>query len=173
MAEAWKPVIGYEGFYEVSSEGRVRGLSRKIPHGLGDAFRHVKGKVLAAKPGNHGYPSVMLSREGKKKLCTVHRLVMHAFVGSCPDGFEVAHSDGNRLNCRLQNLRYATRKENVADSIAHGTAPIGFNNGAAKLTPKQVKEIRQSNRTLREIANDYSISPVTAWNAKVGRTYKP
>ena len=169
--ERWKAIPGYEGFYEVSNIGRVRSLPRKIPHGLGNAYRYVQGQLLSTKPGSNGYQCVMLSKEGDKKLCTVHRLVMLAFVGPCPDGLEVAHSDGNRLNPRLENLRYATRRENVADAITHGTATYGHKNGGAKLTPAQVTAIRSDVRTLSEIAAEYGISRTSVSNVKNFKTY--
>ena len=171
MDDIWLPIPGYEGFYEVSSAGKVRSIARKVPHGLGNAYRNVKERILSSSPANNGYPSVMLSKEGKKKLCTVHKLVMLAFAGPCPDGLEIAHADGNRLNSRLENLRYATRRENVADAVKHGTAPHGHRNGGAKLNPAQVLTIRNDVRSLAKIAAEYGISKSTVFNAKNHKTY--
>ena len=173
MTEHWKPIPGYEGFYEVSNTGIVRSMTREVPHGLGEAYRHVKGQVMSSKPANNGYPAVMLSRQGGKKLCTVHRLVMLAFIGPCPGNQEVAHADGNRLNPCLENLRYATRKENVADAVAHGTAPHGYKNKGAKLTPAQVAAIRSDTRSLAKIASEYGISRTSVSNVKNHKTYSP
>lgn len=169
--EKWKPIPGYKGFYEVSDLGRVRSVPRKVDHGQSSAYRYVRGRILSTNIGTNGYPSVMLSREGGKKFCTVHRLVMLAFVGPCPDGQEVAHADGNRLNSRLENLRYATRLENVADAIAHGTAARGHKNGCAKLTQAQVLAIRSDARPLLEIATEYGISKASVSNVKNHKTY--
>lgn len=167
----WKEIPGYEGLYRISSIGLVLSVPRKVPHGLGKACRRIKGRVLSSKPANNGYPSVMLSKEGGKKLCTVHRLVMLAFVGPCPDGHEVAHADGNRLNPRLENLRYATRKENVADAMAHGTATRGYKNGRAKLSSEQVIAIRNDLRPLSVVATEYGVSKTTISNLKNYKIY--
>jgi hypothetical protein len=51
----------------------------------------------------------------------VHRLVLAAFVGPCPEGMEVRHLDGNPANTRLANLRYGTHSENELDKVRHGT----------------------------------------------------
>ena len=171
VSKIWKSIPGYEGFYEISSTGIVRSIPRKVSYGSGKAYRRIKERVLSSNPGNHGYPSVMLSKEGNKKLCTVHRLVMLAFVGPCPDGHEVAHADGNRLNPRLENLRYATRSENAADAIAHGTATRGHKNGGAKLAPEQVIAIRNDRRRLSIIATEYGVSKATISHVKNYKTY--
>jgi hypothetical protein len=171
MSDMWRPIPGYEGSYEVSSSGLVQSVARKVPHGRGNAYRNIKERLLSSNPANNGYPSVMLSEKGKKKLCTVHRLVMLAFAGPCPDGMEVAHADGNRLNSKLENLRYATRQENMADAVKHGTTPHGHKNGGAKLSPAQVLAIRSDARPLAKIAAEYGISKSTVFNAKNHKTY--
>lgn len=54
---------------------------------------------------------------------SVHRLVALAFIGPCPEGMEVLHINGEPDDNRLENLRYGTRAENVADTIRHGRHP--------------------------------------------------
>jgi hypothetical protein len=150
MSDAWLPIPGYEGLYEVSSTGMVRGVARKVPHGKGNGYRNVKGRMLSASPANNGYPCVVLSKKGKRKPCTVHRLVMLAFTGPCPNGMVVAHADGNPLNPRLENLRYAA---------------------GVKLSPAQVLAIRSDARPLAKIAAEYGISKSTVFNVKNHKTY--
>lgn len=120
--ELWKPVVGFEGSYEVSNLGRVRGVDRIIggPHGP----RLWKGRVLragASACGRHKRLGVMLLLGGKFKTMRIHRLVMAAFIGPCPKGLEVCHNDGNASNNHLANLRYDTRSENIKDQLRHGT----------------------------------------------------
>jgi hypothetical protein len=170
--ETWLAIPGYEGIYEASTEGRIRSLDRLVEHGLRNAKRKVKGRVLKANPGNHGYPAVNLYKEGTAKFICVHRLIMLTFVGPCPEGLEVAHSDGNRLNARIGNLRYATRSENMQDAIRHGTAPVGYRCGQAKLTREQVSAIRMDTRVQRVIAKDYGVSDGAICLIKKNKTYK-
>lgn len=73
---------------------------------------------------------------------TVHKLVLEAFVGPCPDGLEGCHNDGNPSNCAVSNLRWDTHKSNMDDRKKHGRNPNGVRNPAAKLSEAQVIEIR-------------------------------
>lgn len=120
--ERWLPVVGYEGYYEVSDMGCVRSLDRIVR--LSDGRdRPMKGRHLALSPHPKGYATVKLSVDGIRYTAMVHRLVLDAFVGPRPDGMEVCHNDGDPSNNRLDNLRYASRSENRLDSVRHGTHP--------------------------------------------------
>ena len=119
MPEIWKPVVGYEGPYEVSDRGKVRSLDRTVIYKTGQT-RHFKGQPLKLKP-HHGYWRVELNRNGKCACFRVHRLVLAAFVGPLPEGKEVCHNNGNPGDNRLENLRYGTKSENQRDRIKHGT----------------------------------------------------
>lgn len=112
--EDWRPVVGYEGFYEVSSAGRVRSVARRRGARV--------GHVLRQHPLSNGlYLKVELHRDGVRQTCPTHRLVGEAFLGPLPDGLETRHLNGNGLDNNLSNLKYGTRVENQQDSIAHGT----------------------------------------------------
>lgn len=118
--EEWRPVPGYEGYYEVSSLGRVRSLDREVSHPTVGIVRR-KGKVLAQNPLNEdGYLGIGLNRDGIKKKRAVHLLVLEAFTGPRPKGEQACHNDGNNTNNRVENLRWDTPKENVADIKRHG-----------------------------------------------------
>lgn len=116
--ETWKAVVGYEGYYEVSDRGRVRSVDRSVLTVRG--VRRYKGRLLALNE-NKGYPLIALSRGGNQTHFYVHRLVLEAFVGSCPEGMEACHNDGNPGNPQLENLRWDTRSENERDRVRHGT----------------------------------------------------
>lgn len=79
---------------------------------------------------------------GNRKIFTVSRLMLIAFVGPCPEGMECCHYDGNYRNNRLENLRWDTPSENSRDKIRHGTHNRGARCYIAKLTEEQVREIR-------------------------------
>jgi len=114
VTERWLPVVGYEGFYEVSDLGRVRSMRRRVAGGRA---------VRILKPCQYprGHLKVVLCVNGQKKDMLVHRLVAIAFIGPQPPGCEVCHYDGNPANNVLGNLRWGTRGDNIRDSIRHGT----------------------------------------------------
>lgn len=66
-----------------------------------------------------------LGKKGQKAFARVHRIVIEAFKGPCPQGYVCRHLDGNPSNNRIENLEWGTQAENYADSIRHGTARIG------------------------------------------------
>lgn len=120
MEEEWKPIPGYEGYYEVSSHGRVRSLDREVHTKNGQARRR-KGRLKKPSRRANGYPQTLLCREGKRKNKYVHRLVLEGFVGPCPDGMECLHIDGNKTNNHVDNLRWGTGSENTLDTVRHRT----------------------------------------------------
>lgn len=124
----WK-ALPFDDRFEVSDEGQVR--SWALP-GPGSARRETP--LARAVHSNHGgYQVVMICR----KQYRVHRLVLEAFVGPCPEGCNVDHIDGNRANNRLENLRYLDISENSAQGEQYGE-----NNPKTKLTWELVREIR-------------------------------
>lgn len=118
--ETWLPVVGYEGSYEVSSEGRVRSIDRVID--CGNNIRRYKGRVLSQLVGKRGYCQVSLCRAGITSPVVVHKLVVDAFYGPMPrPGMCVRHLDGNELNNNVSNLLWGTESENAYDRVRHGT----------------------------------------------------
>ncbi|MFV8266502.1 NUMOD4 motif-containing HNH endonuclease [Mycolicibacterium peregrinum] len=115
--EQWRPVIGFEGLYEVSDQGRVRSLGQ-FARGSHGSQRFVRGRVLRPAPSKTGHLTVALGRGGGTKL--VHALVAEAFIGPRPAGMDVCHGNGVPSDNRVDNLRYGTRSENHFDRVAHG-----------------------------------------------------
>ena len=114
--EAWRTIPGHP-LYEVSDLGKVRSW---CAHGPGFENRREQPKPLKAHVGDKGYPMVTLSGRDRRTPGAVHLYVALAFLGPCPEGHEVCHNDGNKLNPVLANLRYGTRRENVLDQLKHG-----------------------------------------------------
>jgi len=125
--ERWKPVVGYEGLYEVSDQGRVRSLdrwydrpaSRRKPKPWRRCY---PGQMISVAPNGAGYPRVNLHRNRKREEKLVHWLVLEAFVGPCPAGEEGLHGNDIKTDNRLSNLRWGTRSDNVKDAIRNGRA---------------------------------------------------
>jgi hypothetical protein len=110
MGERWLPVVGYEGKYLVSDQGRVKSLMTDKAKG---------GRVLKQRTYSR-YRYAGLWMNGRLKQCRVHRLVLSAFVGPCPEGMEALHGEGGALDNRLANLRWGTRSENMREQVAAG-----------------------------------------------------
>ena len=120
MTEQWLPVPGFDGYYSVSDEGRVRSEPRTEVTKRG--LRTYKGRILKqSSGGQNNYRHVILAKPGVRASWKVHRLVLAAFVGECPPGNWVRHLDGDRLNNSLSNLAYGTPSENAYDTVRHGT----------------------------------------------------
>lgn len=121
--ENWIPIIGYEGFYEISDKGRVKSVERKVFNRsiLGDGvYRTVPEKIL--KPEiMKGSCVVHLQKDGSSKGFRVHRLVAEHFIGKPDsDGLVIFHKDGNKQNNCVKNLEWITAKESTQRAIADG-----------------------------------------------------
>ena len=143
--ENWKPVVGYEGYYEVSDCGEVRSLPRETTLVLdGKTYtRLVRGVELKPYRTNSGHLRINLNRSGKVVRGLIHRLVLESFVGPCPDGMECCHWDGDPGNNNLENLRWGTHKENFADSVRLGVMGEGSCSGNTRLTKWEVQWIKR------------------------------
>jgi hypothetical protein len=147
--ENWKPVVGFEDFYEVSDCGNLRSLPREITQigrGGKPCARRLKGRSLKPWKSKNGYMMINLSRDGKDHHFLVHRVVLTTFAGPCPDGMEGCHDNGDAENNRLGNLRWDTPLSNHADRIKHGTSGKGEANSRAILAPAQVAAIKSFER---------------------------
>lgn len=133
--ETWRPVIGYEGRYEVSDLGRVRSL---------DYYR--KGITVVMRTSRKKwYPTVSLFKDNIERSYSVHSLVAEAFLGPRPDKWEVNHKDGVKNNNALENLEYVTSQRNKIHAIEMGLKKVqrGKDASRVKLTENQVREIRR------------------------------
>lgn len=108
--EIWKPVVHYEGFYEVSDFGRIRSIDRTILRSNGHSVKNI-GKIKYIEINKYGYCTTCLNKPGSQKRKLIHRLVAESFLGI--DDRQIDHKNGNRSDNRLANLEYVTRVENV------------------------------------------------------------
>jgi hypothetical protein len=104
--EEWRPVPGFRD-YEVSSLGQIASIKRG------------SRQILAGGKTEMGYRNVLLYTNGHRVGRRVHQIVALAFLGPRPDGLEIRHLDGNKLNNALNNLAYGTHEENLADQRRH------------------------------------------------------
>lgn len=121
--EHWLPVSDFEGVYEVSDLGRVRGVDRVVAGARGPM--QVQGQLLTPytnkRRGNH--QNVKLRRDGGRWAFYVHQLVLRAFVGPAPVGFEGCHKNGIATDNSLSNLYWGTSSQNKLDAVRHGVNP--------------------------------------------------
>jgi hypothetical protein len=173
MKEAWRDVPDYRGYYEVSDRGRVRSVARIVKRGSGT--QRVRERILRPGYTKAGYPIVALFRNGEQHMAYVHHLVLEAFVGPRPPGDEGRHKNGIPRDCRLSNLIWGTLSENERDKERHGTSNHGARNGAAKITPDAVREIRKmyaAKTPVTEIGTIFGIHKRTVYDILQGRTWK-
>jgi hypothetical protein len=99
MSEIWKPVVGYEGLYEVSNLGRVKSMRF--------------GFILKFRL-DRGYPRLGLRHlDGVQKQITIHRLVCTAFIPNPYNKSQINHINGIKTDNRVENLEWCTSKENM------------------------------------------------------------
>ena len=117
--ETWYWIPTWEGFYEVSSLGRVRSVDRDVKGRWG--LTRYRGRVLRPT-WSSGYAVVNLveTGRGRRQQYYIHDLVLLALRGPKPVGLEVCHGSLGALNNGIKNLRYDTRKENAADRKRFG-----------------------------------------------------
>ena len=125
MHEEWRPIFGYESYYEVSNLGRVRALARTVlcRNQVCSFLRTYPAKLLPAHALEHGYMQVTLNKHGKSKAFLVHRLVAQAFLPNPDNKPEVNHKDRNGSNNAVSNLEWVTKLENMQHALATGWAP--------------------------------------------------
>lgn len=163
--ERWLPVVGFEGAYEVSDQGRVRSLDRWITCSNG-VDKHLRGRVLRPGPRPSGHLTVALTNH---QSCNVHTLVLEAFVGQRPTPMhEARHLDGHEQNNNLSNLEWSTKTRNRQDRKYHHKRPWTY-----KLFPADVFEIKLALRqrrhgTIAKLARRYDVSGTTIYNIEHG-----
>lgn len=168
MQEVWRPVVGYEGLYEVSDLGVVRSVTyvRKYRNS-----RRI-GRVIRHAVNHRGYIVVRLCRDAVERSLMVHRLVLESFVGVRPDGLECRHFDGDKTNNALLNLSWGTSKENTADRIRHGTLSHGERSGRAVISDAVACEIKRrvtAGEKCARVAREYGVSRGLVSHIKHGR----
>lgn len=146
--EEWKPIEGYEGYYEISSYGRVKSFHpRNLPAGK---LRHLHWN----KRRDYYYVECQIRRSNRKNF-RVNRLVAKAFVPGYRPGLDVNHKDGNKRNNHAENLEWLTRSENQKHAFAHGlnTPRRGELCGNSKINSETVMKIRALKRDQPKLRN--------------------
>lgn len=149
--EIWKPILGYEGYYEISNTGRVKSLPRKGKGGH-------SGKILMPQVSS-GYHKVCLCLNQQKLQKQIHRLVASAFIPNPLNKPEVNHINLNKFDNMLSNLEWVTSSENTIHAYNLGIIKKPTNK--TKLKENDIHIIRdmiKNGISTREICKKYNVS---------------
>jgi hypothetical protein len=161
LSEFWRPVSGYEGYYEVSNFGRVRSVARTIDGRWGKTVR--QGCLLMLHRANSRYVKVTLCKDGVMSQMQVHRLVLDNFVGAAPEGFECDHIDYDVTNNALTNLRWLSKIDNN-----NRRRHVKLNLALAK----DIVNRHMLGGKISELAKEFNISDRHVYQVVSGRRWK-
>lgn len=125
--------------------------------------------LLPFGAGSHGYGAARAYGEA----VLVHRYICEAAHGAPPTSLhDAAHSCGRKLCANKRHIRWATRQENEADKLLHGTRARGERHGHVKLTEAEVLAIRSARGRQADIADAFGIVQQTVSDIKTGRRWR-
>lgn len=156
--QIWKDIPGYEGYYKISSDGLVKRIKPSNRN---------RGGILTATFDSKRYLQIKLTVNGNSKTFKVHKLVMIAFAGDRPAGFQINHKNGIKTDNRIENLEYVSPRQNMYHSygVLSRQAVIGEASVNAKLTDENVRDIRRAfadgGITYTQLARLYNVSRYT------------
>jgi hypothetical protein len=157
--ENWKDIQGYEGLYQISNLGNIKGIQRIVKHSTVGVTRNVPEKLISTFL-TKGYKRVNLWKDNKDKKHPVHVLIAQAFIPNPQNKPCVNHIDGKPSNNNINNLEWVTHSENSQHAANMGLISTGEKCNLTKLTEKQVLEIRALKGKMfqHEIAKRYGIT---------------
>lgn len=159
--EEWRPVVGYEGTYEVSDLGRVRSVPRF------DSIGRIRAPRIKQTSISNGYPYALLCKNAKQRAIRVHVLVAAAFIGPRPSGLVINHIDHDKTNNRVENLEYVTQLENMRAARDAGRMKFGRPPGRGRMFPPKVAAAirrRAKHEPLTDLAKEFGVTKTTIRN---------
>lgn len=176
--EVWKAIKEYEGFYEISSFGRVRGIDRLVRYKK-TGFRLKKGVIMKTGINKYGYERLGLRKNGSpSKQFTVHKLVATAFCENKNNYKEVNHIDGNKLNNHYTNLEWCSSSYNKKHAFMLGLQKprAGIDSNLSKLSNEEVvfiyKAIHSKLYTAKELSEIFNVLSVQIYRIKNKQRWK-
>lgn len=172
----WRDVEGYEGIYQVSSEGDIKSLER---YSLKDGrpYQFLREKILKPWRDTRGYVQVYLCKNGKSKPVGVHRIVAKAFLNNPENKKTVNHKNGDLQDNRVSNLEWATQKENNRHAWETGlmNSRKGETHPNAKLNVDKVRQIKYAlseGVAQAELSRRFKVSPSSIQQIVNGKAWR-
>lgn len=150
----WRPIVGMEGYYEVSDAGQIRSVDRVITR-VDGVRSYYKSRPVPTIVTRDGYLKAVMSRHGKRYMKFFHRAVAEAFIGPSPfAGAHVNHKNCQPKDNRLENLEWVTEKENYEHATLNGrmAKKLGV------MDVRIIRSLREQGIFLREIASCFSVT---------------
>lgn len=146
--EMWKPIIDFEGQYEVSDMGRIKYVPKTIMRFRKDTLKShstsLKGKTTNGYLNRKGYLVTKLWKDGNKKCVIMHRVVAINFIPNPYNLPQVNHIDGVKTNNKVQNLEWCNNSHNIKHAYANGLmSRKGERQNTCKIKDADVLEIRE------------------------------
>lgn len=177
VAEEWRPVVGYEGWYSISNHGGVRSELARM--------QYEAGRIMIGRENPDGYREVVLYKHGTRVRKSIHRLVCESFIGARDVSVEVNHKNGVKDDNRLENLEYVSRSENQQHRFrVLGGKPCtqprpeqrarGSRHAGSIMSDAKVLELRArfaSGEKARKMANEYGIKVGTVYDILSRRSW--
>lgn len=171
--EMWADVKGYEGLYLVSNQGRIMRKS--------NSPTSKSGKMMKLHVVSNGYHTVSLTKNGKGKPLFVHSLVLTAFLGDRPNGYQCNHKNGIRNDNRIENLEWVTPSDNLKHSFrvlgrkGSNGVRYGADHHNTKLTIGDIPRIRtmlEQGESMREIGRVFGVHWSTIRSIRDNQTWR-
>lgn len=160
MDEKFLDVVGYEDIFQISNTGKV--------------FSKRTNKILKHHVAKSGYCTLATKVNGLNVAFRIHRLVATAFLANPENKPEVNHLDGNKANNIVSNLEWVTSKENIRHAFATGLKTVysGIGKWNSKLSEEDVRAIRLSTKSARELSTEYNVHHTQISRVKRRVSYK-
>jgi HNH endonuclease/NUMOD4 motif len=158
------PVVGYETFYEISSEGRLRSFDRLIHSHHGGSYIR-PGRILKPGISANKYLVFCFCNNSSYSTKSIHRMVALTFLGP-GKGREVNHKDCNRMNNRVANLEWVSKRENLLHAVNNGKWPDKYGNIRNTVsfeTKELIRAERKTGSSFRFLAKKYGVSCATTY----------
>lgn len=157
IQELWSDIPGYEGFYQSSTEGRIKSLTRTVYRK--STPMTIMGELMKGVPNHKGYLLVMLGRDNIRIGRAVHKWVALTFIPNPNNLPQINHNDWDRLNNRVENLEWCTASQNMKHAYDNGLAnKKGERQNRAKFTDQEARQIRGSNERVTILAKRYNVT---------------
>lgn len=162
-----KEILGFEGRYAVTKDGRVWAYPRTRSYDASsirrDCTKHYAGRWLKDSINKYGYKQLTLWKDGKGYAYRIHKLVAESYLTKLSDKLVVNHKDGNKLNNNVANLEWVTHAENTQHAFKLGlmVARRGEDNNMSRFKENDIKEMRdmyESGINRSQIAKKYRTS---------------